>query len=303
MSFPRFASFVGLVLVGALLGPALALQSEALYTAYLPLIVVGKASTTLPTVAVTVVKPPLPPLPSQTVTSTLTAPATPASTATTRPPVIWPTATHTPWSTATRDRPPIIWPTPRPTNTPSPTPLPGAVLTLNAIADTFLTEGRADSVWGGYPGLFVGYDDQGWRRQRALIRFDMTELPRDVAVLAATLQVYIHNCFECRKIEVTTYRVTNPWDEETATWNTVAQSVGEAHGLADFDPRDGRHWVSFDIIQLVRHWQDGTPNFGVMLRGGEEPVSQDPLLYDFWGIEARESLTKAPRLVIRWLPR
>ncbi|MCW5849710.1 MAG: DNRLRE domain-containing protein [Anaerolineae bacterium] len=86
----------------------------------------------------------------------------------------------------------------------------------------------------------------------------------------------------------TTYRVTQAWEEATATWETMGESFGEAYGRSVFDPRQGRHWEGFDITDLVRGWMGGSPNDGVMLRGSEEPVTQDPLRYDFWGIEARE---------------
>lgn len=150
--------------------------------------------------------------------------------------------------------------------------------------------------------MFIGYDDQGWYRQRALIRFDLTHLPTDAAILRAYLQVYIHNCFECRVIEVTSYRMTQAWGEESATWRTSADALGEAYGSAEFYPRQGRYWASFDITDLAQKWREGAPNYGVLLRGGEEPVSSDPVLFDFWGIEAREGLNFPPRMVVYWLP-
>ena len=182
------------------------------------------------------------------------------------------------------------------------TPPPGGSLVLEAAADTFLTEGRPSTAWGAFPGLFIGYDWQAWLRQRPLVRFDLSPLPPDALVLSATLEVYIHNCFECYRVEVTTYRVTQAWEEETATWETMVESFGEAYGRSVFDPRQGRHWEGFDITDLVRGWVGGSPNDGVMLRGSEEPVTQDPLRYDFWGIEAREGGQFPPRLIIRWLP-
>ena len=228
-------------------------------------------------------------------------PLPPTATASAQPPTGTPTVTPSPTATGTRFRPlhPTMSPTPTPTSTTSP---PGALLVLDAVADTFLTEGRPSTAWGGFPGLFIGYDWQAWLRQRPLVRFDLSPLPPDALVLSARLEVYIHNCFECYRVEVTAYRVTQAWDEATATWESAAESFGEPYGRSVLDPREGRHWEGFDITDLVRVWASGGPNEGVMLRGGEEPVTQDPLRYDFWGIEAREGQQFPPRLMIRWLP-
>ena len=173
-------------------------------------------------------------------------------------------------------------------------------VTLRPVADTTLFENNPGNNLG-QSSLAAG-STRELMRSRALVRFDLSPLPPDALVLSARLEVYIHNCFECYRVEVTTYRVTQPWDEATATWESTGDSFGEAYGRSVFDPREGRHWEGFDITALVRVWASGGPNEGVMLRGAEEPVSQDPLRYDFWGIEAREGGEFPPRLIIRWLP-
>lgn len=226
------------------------------------------------------------PLPTPSVTATPTP--TPTSPLV---PIPSATATATPTSIATSG--------PAPTLTATPLP---PVVRLTAVADTFLTEGRADAVWGAYPGMFVGYDDQLWLRQRALIQFDLSTVPRDALVLAARLEVFIHNCYECRGVEITAHRATRAWDEATVTWQAYGAGMGESYGMAKLQPALVQTWVSVDVTELVRAWQRGTPNDGILLRGPEEPVSEQPLIYDFWGIEAREGLTKAPQLVIRWAP-
>lgn len=277
-------------------------QPPAAMTLYLPYLANGwNGVTAEPSPAAT---PTVPPLPSATSVRTRFPPprwtAAPLPTDTATPTFIPPQSTTTP----------TPWPSPTTTasSTATPgfiltaTPLPGDVLTLEAVADTFVTEGRPTTAWGGFPGMFIGYDWQAWLRQRPLMRFDLSPLPTDALVLSASLEVYIHNCFECYRVEVTTYRVTQAWGEETATWETMGESFGEAYGRGILDPREGRHWEAFDMTDLVRLWVSGSANNGVMLRGGEDPVTQDPLRYDFWGIEAREGRQFTPRLVIRWLP-
>lgn len=267
---------VVLVVVG-LLRPESGSHASGEWSLLLPYVPHGVAPGALPT-------PPTspPPRPSPTATATTVPTLTPTSTATSAPPSP---------STPTHAPPP----------TPSATPRP-PVVTLAAVADTFLTEGRADAAWGTYPGMFVGYDDQLWLRQRALIRFDLGQVPPDTLVLAASLEVFIHNCYECRGAEVTAHRASRAWDEMTVTWEEHGDGMGEAYGVAKLQPSLVRTWVSLDVTGLVQAWQRGTPNDGILLRGPETPVDEQPLVYDFWGIETREGLTRAPRLVVRWGP-
>lgn len=234
------------------------------------------------------------PVPTSTSTAAETLTPTPYPTATPSS-----TPSPTPIDTATPTPTPTV--TAGPSPTPTDTPLP-PVVTLTAVADTFVTEGRPDAVWGAYPGMFIGYDQQKWLRQRALVRFDLNGIPRHAFVLDATLEVFVHNCFQCQAVELTAHRATRPWDETTATWETQGDAVGEAYGVAKLQPALVHRWVSLDVTALAQAWLRGVPNDGVMLRGAEEPIGEQPLVYDFWGIETREGGARAPRLVLRWAP-
>ncbi|MFN8499794.1 MAG: DNRLRE domain-containing protein [Anaerolineae bacterium] len=217
------------------------------------------------------------------------APQTPTPTP---PPTVTPIApapTPTTRSTAT------------PTPTPSPTPTPlltPVTMTLLAVADTFIVEGaagQADANFGTYPGMFLGYDDQAWRRQRALLQFDLAPLPKDAQVVSATLQVYTHNCFLCKPMNVDALRATRVWREEEATWNTSLTLAGEVYGRGVMVAP--QRWVSVDVTRLVSSWVGDVPNHGLLLMGRED----EP--HDWWSIEAREDgAATAPRLVVSYRP-
>ena len=130
----------------------------------------------------------------------------------------------------------------------------------------------------------------------------MLGLPPDALIVSATLQVYIHNCYTCHPTSLTVYRVSEPWQEMTATWNSTAHASAETFDVQKLSVSSVGHWVSFDVTRLVGYWVRGVPNNGVMVRGSEAPLSQLPLVYDYWGIEAREGEAFPPRLVVYWLP-
>lgn len=217
------------------------------------------------------------------------------------PPTLTPSAppTVTPISTVTPPPTASVSPTPAPTRTASVTPTPtdtAATITLRAAADTFIVEGtsgQADANFGGYPGMFLGYDEQAWRRQRALLQFDLAPLPKDAVVVSATLQVYTHNCFRCQPMNVDVLRVTGPWREDAATWNTSLTLPGEVYGRGVLIAP--HRWVAVDVTRLVRDWEAGVPNHGVML------VGQEDAPHDWWSIEAREDgVATAPRLEVSY---
>ncbi len=142
--------------------------------------------------------------------------------------------------------------------------------------------------------MMVGYDNQGWRRERALMRFDVTRVPKDAVVIRARLEVYIHNCFYCEPMNVDALRITGAWRELEATWNNSMTLPGEPYGRSVMVAPE--RWLSVDITELVNDWRAGVPNDGVMLIGREEPP------HDWWSVEAREDgAATAPRIVVSYL--
>lgn len=219
-------------------------------------------------------------------------------------------AANTPIATSTAlpsDTPtPLPSATPKPSDTPSPTTTPSSApsptrppetLTLPVVADTFIVEGttgQGDANFGDFPGMFVGYDEPAWRRERALMQVDLSPLPKDAVALRATLEVYIHNCFYCQPMNVDALRVTGAWSEYEATWNNSLTLPGEPYSRGVMVAP--RRWLSIDITGLVRDWQAGVPNHGIMLAGREAPP------YDWWSIEAREDgPDTAPRVNVTFL--
>ena len=171
--------------------------------------------------------------------------------------------------------------------------------TLNAVADTMLTQcgatGCGDMNWGTWPWMVVGWDDY-FLSQRALIRFDLSPIPRTAIIEEATLQLYFWLWSSEAPMTVTIYRVTNSWSESTATWDNMASAKGAAYGSLVLRGWNDYGWNSADVTSLVRAWVGRQhPNYGIMLVGQEH----SPELYKYFDV--RESTSPNPaRLTILW---
>jgi hypothetical protein len=105
---------------------------------------------------------------------------------------------------------------------------------------------------------------------RALIQFNLTDIPAGTSISQATLRVYYQICGVLGTTTMlTAYRVDEGWEELTATWNSQP-AYAEAYGSASFTAC-ASGWKSFDVTALAQAWVNGThPNYGVLLRSAED---------------------------------
>jgi|GEM_PF-998788 len=173
---------------------------------------------------------------------------------------------------------------------------PTAVLTLDAVGDTFISQAVPGENYGGLQALTVAYTDLGWA-YRSLIQFDLASLPPGSAVVSATLEVYLpgNKAASGQIFTVWADRSTAAWQEMTVTWLTRPgyESLGDPYtdigGQADY-------WVAWDVTNVVAAWVDGSrPNYGFVLHGEEAPWA-----VGFADLASRESLA-VPRLTISYI--
>jgi predicted outer membrane repeat protein len=149
----------------------------------------------------------------------------------------------------------------------------------------------------------------GYKQQHAgLLRFELPALPGDVAMTAATLQVFAHG-WSGENLSLGAYVVTRTVDICQATWEQAQAgnpwgSPGANSVTTDrrADPESvltttgNRQWYSFDLTAAVQGWLQGTlANNGLLLRD----TSPDEISFYFASAEY-EPLEYRPRLVIRW---
>lgn len=194
-------------------------------------------------------------------------------------------ATSTPTPTPTRTATlaaatPTRTPTPTHTATSAGTPTPTVPATGHddalAEADTTLDQYQSGVNFGANPLLQLVEDS----RQEILLRFDLSEIPRDAVITSAQMYLYFGERSAVDTINAALYAVNRHWVENEATWGqaTVGQnwSAGGANGV----PGDRRGepaattlltdlgWASWDITALVQEWVSGTlSNEGILIRG------------------------------------
>jgi hypothetical protein len=200
--------------------------------------------------------------------------ATPAGGATSTP-------TLTPTRTATSSAvTPTRTPTPTMTATPAGTPTPTVPATgrddAPAEADTTLDLYQPGVNFGANPMLQVVEDS----RQEILLRFDLSEIPRDAIITSAQMYLYFGERSAVDTITAAVYAVNRHWVEYEATWGQAAVGQAWSAGGANGVPGDrrgepaaitlltGLGWASWDITALVQEWVSGAlPNEGVLIRG------------------------------------
>ena len=103
--------------------------------------------------------------------------------------------------------------------------------------------------------------NSGWR---AVIRFDTSVVPAGSTVLSATAWLWVTRDDTTGK-PIDAHRITDGWDEATASWSNLASDFDPA--IEDsFFPVVEDAWVELDLTSLVQTWVSGAqPNDGVML--------------------------------------
>jgi len=188
-------------------------------------------------------------------------------------------------------------------------------LTLQPVADTYLSEQLPDSNLGKGPEMVIGTQGMsaGATKNRGLIRFDLTgHIPPGSRIASVALRLSIvkvpslgaDSTFELR-------RVLQPWNETEATWNRSAMNApwSAPGGAAPTDFSDtasaaqsvaGRGNYTFasttNLIADLQSWVDNSDaNFGWIVLTRLEDVEKTARRF-----ASREGPTNAPALLIEY---
>lgn len=97
-----------------------------------------------------------------------------------------------------------------------------------------------------------------------LAKFDLSSLPGDVRIISATLYLYYYEWRDNNPggRDLTCYRITSDWDEETVTWNTRPSYNPEAtcYSILPYSPGS---WMDWDVTSDVKSFISGEEtNYG-----------------------------------------
>ncbi|MBI5806257.1 DNRLRE domain-containing protein [candidate division TA06 bacterium] len=136
--------------------------------------------------------------------------------------------------------------------------------------DAFIASGYPDSYNNTY-NLWVGYDSTyGFKKERSLLRFDVSPLAGGASVTSATFSARVKGYTGPANTtcNVTAYRATSSWTEGGATWNNMSSYYSESYGTQSVGDTGRYNW---DVKNLSQYWISGTyNNYGLMLIAANE---------------------------------
>jgi hypothetical protein len=163
-------------------------------------------------------------------------------------------------------------------------------LSLHPTGDTY--------AWQSVPDANNGYSDNfeitsanvNPKNMRGWLAFDIQELPSSAWLLRAQLQLRVWSKSENESSKgfgdstgriYGVYRITQPWREDNLTWTNQPNYTDEHHATAAVPPghtdwNGPPLYMNWDVTSIVRDWQSGTPNYGVVVRDTQE---NSPILY------------------------
>ncbi len=127
----------------------------------------------------------------------------------------------------------------------------------------------------------VAVDSGGSHDYYALLEFDVSVIPAAAQVRSARLELYLDTFGSTNtSARFTAFRMTTPWVEDAATWNTSDGSSSwswpgayDASGPLDETPVDPSFtgWHVWDLTGAVQGWHGGTLlNAGVVIIGSNQ---------------------------------
>ena len=179
--------------------------------------------------------------------------------------------------------------------------------------DVILASDYANDNLGATTHLETYYG--GGTEHRSLIRWDLSDLPADITVNGAAVELYRYEENTENDMQLNLHRVTREWTEGDgdftpspggATWITATAGVAWTTPGGDYDttivgqttlPTDMEDgWVRVDATTAVQDWVEGSAsNYGLLLL----PTSGE---WTFHYFHSREAVTATlrPRLVVTY---
>jgi len=172
-------------------------------------------------------------------------------------------------------------------------------------ADTFVTDGAnvADKNYGYHVEMKVEYyDDPDGGNKRALIHFDLSSIPADATIDAATVHLYVGeaNCrYDFGNPTYNIHRIEESWGEMTVTWNnqpgynsTPTDGITKPTCVDCFDV--------YDVTSDVQDFFDGTSNYGWLIKLETESDPEMPGTY--YKTHECENSSRKPYLEVTYTP-
>lgn len=156
----------------------------------------------------------------------------------------------------------------------------------NNVYDTFIYEGDTGTDRNSLDNLKVGVDTKN-KIYRSLLKFDLPTIGTGSQIINAYVNLigypvpYSDPTKNYSYVDV--HKVTTPWDESTADWNSMNDKYDSrmesysnylpSKAAADTIVEVGNNYI--DLTNLVKKWYSGEPNYGIMLKSHLETQSRN----------------------------
>jgi hypothetical protein len=124
---------------------------------------------------------------------------------------------------------------------------------------------------------------------RALVKFDLPQIPQGCAIQSATLRMYTASTKTGRTIQA--LQVNANWTENGVTWSNQPATTGAAATTSS-----GSGWREWNVASLVQAMYNGGVNYGFLLRDATENKDAEQQFH------SREKGSEIPQLVITFGP-
>ncbi|MDC0449219.1 DNRLRE domain-containing protein [bacterium] len=155
----------------------------------------------------------------------------------------------------------------------------GTVLTAESqleeapvIEDTWIYSKYPGSAYNDYDYLSVGFETLGIDKARALILFDITEIPQNADIESAVLSIgqsdliYTHSPAHTNTFKASLHRIKDSWNGSDVSWeNRPSQSYTP---ISEWTLDSNTAEYNIDVTEVVQIWTEGEfGNYGFMIEG------------------------------------
>ena len=154
---------------------------------------------------------------------------------------------------------------------------------------------------------YVGHNMRGW------IEFSTSKIPTDGWIVSARLRLRLwqrtvdsppYGDASGRRYGV--YRITQPWGEMTVNWANQPAYTEDHHATAQVPAEQGGWfgpvvWMDWDVTDLMKDWQHGVPNYGLLVRDTQEDEPTRLYSTQFFSHDQVPNEGYFPRLIITYL--
>jgi parallel beta-helix repeat protein len=163
--------------------------------------------------------------------------------------------------------------------------MPAAATTVDIVADadTHVRDNGPGENYGNEEYMVVEYfDAPDMGNRRGLTHFDLSSIPADATIDAATVHLYVCGGGDCRfdfgNPTYNIHRIEESWGEMTVTWNnqpgynpTPIDSITK--------PTCEDCWDVYNVASDVQDFVDGTSNYGWLVKLETESDPDEPGTY------------------------